>query len=288
MMQLPHLAQRIFNVPVAILPDKAAGILDVLSGRLGITQLVREDGVNIPIGAAVGSQVWAEEKDVGYSVEQGIAIIPVCGTLVQKHGYLTPVSGLCGYDGIRHNFNAAIIDPAVKGIAFDIDSGGGEVPGCFDLVDMIFSARGEKPMMAILSEFAYSAAYAIASACDIVTVPRTGGTGSVGIVGLHVDYSARLEKEGVKVTMIHYGAHKVDGNEVEPLSKEGLKKIQDAVNKTGELFVDTIARNRGMTKKKVRETEAGIFFGKDGVEIGFADGVHAPNEAFQELLKLIS
>jgi len=288
MIHLPHIAQRMFNVPVAILPEKAEIIVSVLSGRFGISQLERADGTVIQLQGSIASNVHAGPKEVGYDIEQGVAIIPVTGTLVHKNGYLYPMSGMTGYDAIRHNFSAALNDAQVKGIVFDIDSGGGEVAGCFDLVDEIYSMRGEKPMMAILSEMACSAAYAIASACDVVTVPRTGMTGSVGVVAMHVDQSARLEKEGMRVTMVHYGARKVDGNEIEPLSSDGLKKLQEMVNETGKLFVETVARNRGISAKKVRETEAACFYGAAGVEVGFADGVNAPCEAFSEMLKLIS
>ena len=210
------------------------------------------------------------------------------GTLVHKNGNVRAESGLCGYDGIRHNIAAALSDTKVKAIAFDIDSPGGEVSGCFDLCDMIYRARGKKPMMAILSEMACSAAYAIASAADIITVPSTGVTGSVGVVACHADYSKRLENEGVKVTMIHYGAKKIDGNEAFPLSDSALGRLQSDVDKMGEMFVRRVARNRGMSVKAVRDTQAGIYMGKDGVDIGFADEVLAPEHAFEALVDSIS
>jgi signal peptide peptidase SppA len=286
MNRFPELSQRIFNTPLAISPAKAEIILCGLYGRFGVMEAYREDGSEIHLAAQIANGQVGSEKD--YAVEQGIAIIPVTGTLVHKSSYMGALSGVTGYDRVRRDFNAALSDSTVKGIAFDIDSGGGEVSGCFDLVEEIYAARGGgKPMMAILSECAYSAAYAIASACEIVTVPRTGGTGSIGAVMMHVDCSEHLEKEGMRVTMIHYGARKVDGNEASPLSKEARAKMQHMVDETGELFVDTVARNRRMTKKAVRATQAGTFYGKYGVEAGLADGVHSPHEAFAELLELI-
>jgi ClpP class serine protease len=52
----------------------------------------------------------------------------------------------------------------------------------------------------------------------------------------------------------------------------------------GELFVKTVARNRGLSVKTVRDTQATTFLGAAGVEIGFADAVMAPDEAFRSLL----
>ena len=56
----------------------------------------------------------------------------------------------------------------------DIDSPGGEVSGCFDLVDTIAAARGQKPIWSIVDDCACSAAYAIASAADRIILPRDG------------------------------------------------------------------------------------------------------------------
>ncbi|MEX3690814.1 S49 family peptidase [Paraburkholderia sp. BR14263] len=254
-----------------------------LADRFGITKLFRANGE-----AVAASEFGVEDDDEPdyryYDVVQGVAIIPISGTLVQKSGYMRPTCGMTGYDGIRANLSMALEDPAVGAILLDIDSGGGEVAGCFDLVDAIYSARGRKPIWAVLSESAYSAAYAIASAADRITVPRTGGTGSVGVICAHVDFSKALAKEGITVTMIHYGARKADGNEFSPLSDEALARYQADVNAMGELFVKTVARNRKLSVATVRGTQATTFLGADGVEIGFADAVMAPDEAFRSLL----
>jgi ClpP class serine protease len=53
----------------------------------------------------------------------------------------------------------------VRGVVMEIDSPGGEVAGMFDLVDRLVSLRATagKPLWAVASESATSAAYAIAS-----------------------------------------------------------------------------------------------------------------------------
>ena len=174
MTSLAHIAQRMFNVPVAIHPAKAEIIVAALSERLGIARIDRlvnsgDDGAQAGAFGVEGGNPRA-----GYDVAEGIAVIPVSGTLVHKLGSLRPYSGMTGYDGIRQNLLMAVADPDVKGILFDIDSPGGEVAGCFDLVDTIYKARGTKPIWAIVDEMSYSAGYAIASAAERVITPRTG------------------------------------------------------------------------------------------------------------------
>jgi signal peptide peptidase SppA len=284
MKNLPFLAQRLFNTPLAITPAKAEMVMAALADRLGITKLFRPTGQTLALSEFASDEGGDEPDYRYYEVVQGIAIIPICGTLVQKSGYMRPTCGMTGYDGVRANLSMALDDPAVRAIMLDIDSGGGEVAGCFDLVDAIYGSRGQKKIWAVLSESAYSAAYAIASACDYITVPRTGGTGSVGVICAHVDFSKALEKEGIVVTMIHYGARKADGNQFNPLSDEALARYQADVDQMGELFVKTVARNRKLSVAAVRGTQAATFLGADGVEIGFADAVMAPDEAFRSLL----
>src|SRR6266702_2295464 len=284
MKNLPFLAQRLFNTPLAITPAKAEMVMAALADRFGITKLFRANGDALAM-SEFGIDEADDEPDYRYyDVVQGVAIIPISGTLVQKSGYMRPMCGMTGYDGIRANLSMALDDSSVKAIMLDIDSGGGEVAGCFDLVDAIYSARAKKPIWAVLSEAAYSAAYAIASAADRITVPRTGGTGSVGVICAHVDFSKARAKDGIAVTMIHYGARKADGSEYAPLSDQALARFQADVDELGELFVATVARNRKLTVAKVRGTQATTFLGAAGVEIGFADQVMAPDEAFRALL----
>jgi len=286
--RFPHLAQRLFNVPIAITPDKAEVVMAALADRFGVARLFRGNGELAALEVmAFDDEGYSSRRDAprrGYDTVEGVALIPIEGTLVQKLGTLRPYSGMTGYDGIRQNLFEALADPDVKAIVFDIDSPGGEVAGCFDLVDTIYNVRGEKPIWAVLDECAYSAAYAIASAADRITVPRTGGSGSVGVICMHVDLTQALAKEGISVRVIRYGAQKAEGGPYESLADEALGRIQADINAMGELFVETVARNRNLAADVVRGQEAATFRGELGVAQGLADAVMAPDAAFQALL----
>ncbi|MCP1376037.1 S49 family peptidase [Dyella lutea] len=285
-MQFAHLAQRMFNRPLAIHPDKAEVIMAALGERFGITRMVRVDGQAIDVSASMFDDEPYEyrDRDNGYDMAGPVAVIPVHGTLVQKLGTLRPFSGMTGYDGIRQAFLTALNDQAVEAIVLDVDSPGGEVSGCFDLVDTIYAGRGTKPIQAILTESAYSGAYAIASAADRIYVPRTGGVGSIGVICMHVDFSKALTSAGVQVTFITYGDRKADGHPEIPLSAEALERFQADIDTMGELFVETVARNRNIAASKVRDTQAVTYLGAAGVAQGLADAVAAPDAAFRALV----
>ncbi|MCM2569713.1 S49 family peptidase [Achromobacter xylosoxidans] len=293
-MRFAHLGQRLFNTPLAIRQDKAEVIMAALAERLGVSQIMRLDGANLR------PMAWDDYdddlvkpgetiRDAGYDMvgDTSVACIKVQGTLVQKLGSLRPYSGMTGYDGIRQSILSAHADPAVEAIVLDVDSPGGEVAGCFDLVDTIYGLRGDKPIWAILTESAYSAGYAIASAADRIIVPRTGGVGSIGVIVMHVDLSKALTASGVAVTFITYGSHKADFRPELPLSEAALSSVQAEINTMGELFVGTVARNRNIAPESVRDTQAACFMGAAGVGLGLADAVMAPDAAFLELLDLL-
>lgn len=285
MTNLPHLAQRLFNTPLAITPGKLEVVMAALADRFGVAHIFRADGSRAKMmedddGFDRGPPPWMRPSQV----VDGVMLVRVEGTLVHKLGTLQPYSGMTGYDGIRANVSMGLEDSKVGAIALCIDSNGGEVSGCFDLADSIFAARGRKPIRSILSESAYSAAYALAAATDHITVPRTGGTGSVGVICAHVDMSRALDKAGVTVNLITYGDRKADGNEFSPLEIATRARMQADVDAMGDLFVQTVARYRNLTPAQVKATQAATYMGAAGVDVGFADAVMAPDEAFRSLL----
>jgi capsid assembly protease len=284
MNHLPHIAQRMFNTPLAIHPQKAGVIVGALADRMGIARVARlaEDDSAVPM-AAMSSE--GRNASAGYDVVQGVAIIPIAGTLVQKLGTVRPYSGMTGYDGIRHNVLTALADPEVKALFLDFDTPGGEVAGCFDLVDTIHKARGIKPIWGMVGEMAYSAGMALASACDRVITPRTGGVGSVGVVVIHMDYSQAIANAGLVVTIVTHGDLKAEGNPYQQLSKGAQARIQEDINTMGELFVSTVARNRNLSPARVRDAQAACFLGSKGVDQGLADEVMAPDDAFLALVE---
>lgn len=236
--------------------------------------------------AAIGAAKLDDWYGPGYEVMQGVAVIQVSGILVPRLGTLASWGFATGYDGIRANLAAALDDDAVEAVAMLVASPGGLVSGLFDLADTIYAARGSKPIWAICDDYAYSAAYAIVSACDRVSVPATGGTGSVGVICALMDLSGYFEKAGVVPHFVTYGKRKAAETraQYEGVTPEVLKGMQADVDLLGEMFVASVARNRGISTSAVREQEADTFMGEAGVNAGLADIVASADAAFLQLL----
>lgn len=217
----------------------------------------------------------------GYALINGAAIIEVTGGLIYRgFGW-----GCLNYSDIRRMFRAAMADDRVERIAFLVDSPGGEVAGLFDLVDEIYRARGVKPIIAIADEEAFSAAYTIASAADQVYLPATGFVGSVGVIAIHVDQSGYDDMMGVKYTTVYAGDRKADFNRHDPLKPDARDSLQQHIDIAYGLLTGVVARNRGMTKEAVMDTQAGIYMGKDAVAVGLADGVLSVQEFIDKISK---
>ncbi|MBC7282665.1 S49 family peptidase [Hoeflea sp.] len=225
-----------------------------------------------------------------YALIDGIAVIGVQGVLIDKLGWWGS-DYVTGYDCLRWQIAAAHEDADVRGIVLDIDSCGGTVAGCFDLCDFAVDAKRQtgKPVVAILTENAFSAAMALASTADSIAVPRTGGVGSIGVVTMHWDISGLLEKYGEKVTVIAAGAHKADGNPYGPLPEDVLARLSAEVEDLRQLFAATVVRNRAgapnaPTLDGVLATEARTYSGPaelaEALQLGLADAILAPADAF--------
>lgn len=269
---LPHIAGRVFDAPLLIARAKLDTILGVLVPRLR--------GESLPFGAKPFSR--------DYEVENGIAVIPVVGTLVRRTIGLEAQSGLMSYGLIAERLDAALQDNAVKAILLDIDSPGGEAGGVFDLADKIFAARKVKPIWAVANDEAFSAAYALAAATDKIYLSRTGGVGSIGVIAVHLDQSVAEADAGLKYTAIYAGEHKNDLSPHEPLSDPARAQLQAEVDRVYALFTETVARMRGLELAAVKETEAALYFGEQSVAAGLADRIGTMGDALSDLTKKIA
>lgn len=216
----------------------------------------------------------------------GIAVIPVYGALLHRDGWCS--SYATGYDYIASRFAAALGDPEVKGILFDINSYGGHVAGNFELCDAIYAARGVKPMMAVVDSRAFSGGYSIASSVGRIVASPSAEAGSIGVVMMHMSIEQALKQMGVEITFIYAGAHKVDGNPFKDLPDDVKAALQASVEKSYNQFVSLVARNRGIEADAVRNTEARIYDSDDAKQVGLIDDVMAPRDAFSAFLSEVN
>ena len=296
-----RIAARAFNTPLLVEPSKAMAFLSGLGPRvlgrkveLADHELPDAPNTTPPARASILggglTENLRQHGDAPYLIVDGIAVIEIAGVLIHRGGWIGQSSGQTSYEGIAAQIEAAASDPAVRGLALEIDSFGGEVAGVFDLADRIRAIRGIKPVWAFVAEHAFSAGYALASQADRILLPRTGALGSIGVVVLHADLSGQLDQDGVRVTLIHSGRHKVDGNPYQPLPEGVRDDIQREIDVLRFLFAETVAAGRAgrLSQDAALATEAATFRGADAVAAGLADEVTDLGRGFAAFRKLLT
>ncbi|PAO12760.1 capsid assembly protein [Enterobacter cloacae] len=276
---LPHIASMAFNEPLMLEPAYARVFFCALAGQLGITRLTDSvSGITLDAGQiAEPLALFGEDDDMdtrpsrSYQVANGIAVLPVSGTLVSKTRALQPYSGMTGYNGIIARLQQAISDPGVDGILLDMDTPGGMVSGAFDCADIIARMRDIKPIWALANDMNCSAGQLIASSASRRLVTQTARTGSIGVMMAHSNYGAALKTNGVEVTLIYSGDHKVDGNPYEKLPEDVRADFQARIDATRQMFAEKVSAYTGMSVQDVLDTEAAVFTGQESVDNGLAD-----------------
>lgn len=279
-----QLMDKLFNRPLAITPDYFQTLLGAMAQRLNLSHVQLGEELVSAEKLRIKASSYEGRERKSYQVNQdGIAILPISGSLVHKYGYLQPVSGMTGYDGIKARLLAALNDADVNGIMLDFDSPGGEVAGCFVLAREMQGLTATKPIWSMTNELSCSAAFALASQANRRIITSTAVAGSVGVITAHVDRSQMLSEQGVKVTLLYSGQHKADGNGYEALPDAVKDDILGKLDALRREFADIVATGTGMDIKAVLDTEAQTYRGQDAVNIGFADAVQAPDDALAEL-----
>ena len=286
---LPHLAARVFGVPLMVQVDKLMVILDAIGPRIGLSEHLVVDG--LPVTVTRPAPADSEEEDLALAsgrkaypvTPDGIAVLTISGTLVKKASWMDAESGLQSYETIRTMLADARDDPGIRGVLLDVDSPGGEVGGLFDLADDVYAVREQKPCYAIANDEAFSAAYALASSAQRLFVTKTGGVGSVGVIAVHMDQSGWDDKMGRKYTAVYAGARKNDFSSHQPLSDDARANLQGEVDRLYEMFVGLVARNRGISAALVRKTDAGLFWSESAIKAGLADQVGSFDDALAAL-----
>lgn len=211
----------------------------------------------------------------GYKVDNGAAIIPVRGTLITDGAFVGERWGVTSYEGLRAELGRAIADSKVSRIVLAVNSPGGMVAGVEGAAAAISYARTIKRVSAMVEGMAASAAYWLASQADEIVLSPLSEVGSIGVVSMHVDASKMFSDAGLSVSLIHAGAHKVDGNPYEPLSASVRKDIQSDLDRLRLAFASAVARGRQgkFSAAAAIATEAKMFHAAEAVRLGMADRV---------------
>ena len=262
----------IMTSPWMIAPEKLNEIRAIYQAHMRGDKIDIK-GITAKVDLTAKSKSTAE-KD--YDVVNGAAIIPIMDVITKYPSFWSFFFGGTSSLEVARLFGEAMNDSSVASIILNIDSPGGTVDGTQELAELIYSSRGSKPIIAYTDGMIASAAYYIGAAADAIYISGDMPvTGSIGVVATHIDVSKAYEEAGYKITEIYAGKYKRIASSYKPLTEDGAGYIQDQVDYIYSIFVDDIAKYRGVSVKQVLENMADgkIFIGRQAIDAGLVDGV---------------
>ncbi len=281
-MRYAHVASAFYNTPWYLSARKMTEIDGFLRPRLAGDVRFEISDAQL---ADWRAQREAAQARAAQNSRGAVAVIPIFGVIMQRADMFTDASGGTPIERLAKSFRSALADPSIETIVFDVDSPGGSVLGVEEFSKEIFQARRQKKILAISNSLMASAAYYIASAAGEVVASPSSETGSIGVFALHLDFSEQIRQAGIKPTFVTYGKYKAEGNELEPLREETRDFIQQRVSEYGELFVQAVARNRGVSAATIRRDfgEGRAFGAKEAKQRGLVDRIASFDETLARL-----
>jgi ClpP class serine protease len=207
-----------------------------------------------------------------------VGILPIAGPITRYSNLFQMMSGQgTSVEALAKDFQLALDSPAISAVLLSVDSPGGETNGIAEFSDMVYAARGIKPVWAYVSDLGASAAYWIASAAERIVVAQTAAIGSIGCVAVFPDQG---EDNSMAFVSSVSPRKRVDLS-----TKSGRADVQALVDTFGELFVGAVARNRGTTAERVVEDygAGGLLIGEQAVEAGMVEAVGSFEATLAEL-----
>jgi signal peptide peptidase SppA len=239
-------------------PERIAGWLGEIDGRvwavrpetLATLSALHHSGASLATArqAVAGPPRQRESQIVG-----GVAHVPLHGVLMPQASLLAQLLGLGGgLPAFRAELRAALADPEIGAVVLDVDSPGGLVDLIPETAAEIRNARGSKPIIAVASTMAASAAYWLASQADEIVVTPSGEVGSIGVYATHRDVSRMYDAGGITTTLVSAGKFKIEGNPYEPLGDDARAALQRTIDDFYEMFVRDVAAGRSARASEVR------------------------------------
>jgi len=214
-----------------------------------------------------------------------IVVIPLSGSIATGD---SSSSGSAITPGLVRDYLArAESDRAVKAIVFRIESSGGQIEPCQEILLEIQRAKETKKIVVSMGGMAASGGYYISTqAHKIVALPTTQ-TGAIGVISSAVNVKGLLDKLGIQIEIFKGGKYKDMYWGFRELTAEETEIMQDMVDEYYEQFIDVVVEGRGLSEEAVRELATGqLYSGAKARELGLVDELGDVDAAIDLALQL--
>lgn len=250
-----------------------AGAPTAIASELAMDLLARDLPV---VGAGQAQTALAAER---FTVQRGLAVVPICGILTPNSAALEAWFGWTTYFGLIETMAELAERADIAAVVLDVDSPGGLVIGCEGAAAAIAATAAVKPVHALASPMAASAAYWLASQATDIAVTPGAVVGSIGVAleaSSIVGPNSRGEQD-YRLTSTHARAKRPD-----PGTAEGMTELRRSLDNAEAVFHAAVAAGRGipvaelpgrLTVTDDPRDGGAVFRGPDAVARGLADTV---------------
>jgi protease-4 len=215
-----------------------------------------------------------------------VVVIPLSGSITT--GESSSFSGPSITPGLVRSYLAkAERDKAVKAIVLRIESPGGEIEPCQEILSEIERAKETKTIVVSMGSMAASGGYYISTAADKIVALATTQTGSIGVISSAVNVEGLLEKLGIQIEIFKGGKYKDMYWGLRELTPEEKEIMQGMVDEYYEQFIDVVAEGRGLSEEAVRDLATGqLYSGSKAKELGLVDELGGLDTAINLAMEL--
>jgi protease-4 len=208
-----------------------------------------------------------------------IAVISLSGTITAAGSSLFSGSTITP-ELVRDYLTRAEEDKAVKAVVFHIDSPGGEIEPCQEILWEIERVKETKPIVVSMGGTAASGGYYISTQANKIVAFPTTQTGSIGVIYAVINVEELLEKLGIQIEIFKGGKYKDMYWGFRELTPEEEEIMQGMVDEYYEQFIDVVSEGRELSKEEVRNLATGqIYTGTEAKELGLVDELGDLNTA---------
>ena len=210
--------------------------------------------------------------------ENKVAVISLNGPIQSESSGFLFGGSVISPQFVRNQLEKAKNDVAVKAIVLQIESPGGSVAACQEILNEI--ERVEKPIVVSFGTVAASGGYYISTKADkIVALPGTL-TGSIGVISEMPNLKGLYQKLGIEMEVFIAGKHKDMYAGLRELTPEEKMLMQEMTDQLYDQFVQVVVNGRGMSEEKVRDLATGqLYTGVEAKELGLVDELGGLNKA---------
>ena len=224
-------------------------------------------------------------QDSGGCADGGnVALIKIRGGIVNyridpaddPNGIYDPDS--VSSDDVMHEIEEPENNGDIKGIIVEIDSPGGIPVAGEEIMNSLLALK--IPTAAFIRERGLSAGYLIATAADKIYASRTSDVGSIGVTMSYIDNSKKNEKDGLTYNQLSTGKFKDMGDSEKELTAEEKARLMSDLEKSHQIFVEYVAKNRNMDIEAVKKLADGSsMIAQDAIDAGLIDEIGGLGEA---------